>query len=175
MGIICPNCQHEEQAGAKFCSECKTEFVHEDDSSTLKMKANELYSFLDTAELAKYKLPPIPKNLVSLFVIKTGNIFPLVNKYEFSLGRNSRGQVIIPDIDLTSCGAYIDGVSRLHAEIKVSDEAVYIKDLNSTNGTRVNGTIIVPPQEYPLNNGDLIALGKLKIRVIIQNGGQEGE
>ena len=38
-------------------------------------------------------------------------------------------------------------------------------DLDSANGTYVNGKRLGPRQEEPLANGDVIALGKLKIQV----------
>jgi pSer/pThr/pTyr-binding forkhead associated (FHA) protein len=44
---------------------------------------------------------------------------------------------------------------------------VVVTDLGSSNGTRVNGQKIVPHVDYPINHGDIIALGKLKIQVII--------
>ncbi len=40
-------------------------------------------------------------------------------------------------------------------------------DLGSSNGTRVNGQKIVPHVDYPVKHGDIIALGKLKIQLII--------
>jgi pSer/pThr/pTyr-binding forkhead associated (FHA) protein len=63
--------------------------------------------------------------------------------------------------------AYSQGVSRLHASFKIFNQRVTITDLGSSNGTRVNGQRIMPNVEYPLNNGDVIALGKLKIQIIL--------
>jgi pSer/pThr/pTyr-binding forkhead associated (FHA) protein len=45
---------------------------------------------------------------------------------------------------------------------------VVITDLGSSNGTRVNGQKIVPHVDYPLNHGDMIALGKFAIQVLIK-------
>ncbi len=69
----------------------------------------------------------------------------------------------MPDFDLSEFDAYNQGVSRLHAAIKVQALRILIMDLASANGTRVNGQKLVPNVEYPLKNGDQIALGKLKI------------
>jgi pSer/pThr/pTyr-binding forkhead associated (FHA) protein len=59
-------------------------------------------------------------------------------------------------------------VSRLHAALKIHHNRVTIMDLGSSNGTRVNGQKIVPHVDYPINQGDIIALGKLKIQVILR-------
>ncbi|MFM9276823.1 DUF6382 domain-containing protein [Paenibacillus jiagnxiensis] len=54
---------------------------------------------------------------------------------------------------------YVDqteGVSRSHVELslKGSGQSHVLKDLASTNGTRLNGSLMVPYKEYPLNDGD---------------------
>jgi hypothetical protein len=48
------------------------------------------------------------------------------------------------------------GVSRLHAEVLIEDDALTLVDLGSTNGTSVNGRRITRAQ---LADGDRIALG----------------
>ena len=47
-------------------------------------------------------------------------------------------------------------VSRRHAEIRHSGNAVVVTDLGSTNGTRVNG---IPVREQHLASGDEITVG----------------
>jgi pSer/pThr/pTyr-binding forkhead associated (FHA) protein len=49
------------------------------------------------------------------------------------------------------------GVSRSHARIVRKDDAYYISDLQSTNGTSVNGARI--SGETKLRHGDTIELG----------------
>jgi pSer/pThr/pTyr-binding forkhead associated (FHA) protein len=41
-------------------------------------------------------------------------------------------------------------------------------DLGSANGTFVNGKRLNPNVEQTLNNGDIIALGKLKMQVLLK-------
>ncbi|MEA4909843.1 MAG: FHA domain-containing protein [Chloroflexi bacterium] len=91
----------------------------------------------------------------------------LVGRTEFTLGRVGERQPILPDIDLSPYDAYVQGVSRLHALLKISDQVVIVTDLGSSNGTRVNGQKILPHIDYPLNHGDVVALGKLKIQILI--------
>lgn len=48
-------------------------------------------------------------------------------------------------------------VSRKHASIRYHDDQVFIEDLGSTNGTRLNGKRIRKAE--PLFDGDLIVIG----------------
>ena len=63
------------------------------------------------------------------------------------------------------CSLVIDGttVSRRHARITVAQKAATIEDLESTNGTHVNGTRISAPTR--IGPGDEIALGSEVLRV----------
>ncbi|MGQ0722009.1 MAG: SpoIIE family protein phosphatase [Candidatus Eiseniibacteriota bacterium] len=56
-------------------------------------------------------------------------------------------------------------VSRAHAEIRVADGGVRIVDLNSLNGTRVNGIAVEPGQPREAQPGDLIEFGSVVLRL----------
>ena len=58
---------------------------------------------------------------------------------------------------------YDDSVSGRHCEISIRDEHWYISDLNSSNGTMVNGQRIY--KETELISGDMIKLGCLSLIV----------
>ena len=49
-------------------------------------------------------------------------------------------------------------VGRQHAEISREGDLFYIRDLNSRNGTRLNGRILTPNELYPLSDGDVVSL-----------------
>ena len=104
---------------------------------------------------------------ISLNIIESGQILPLANRTEFTLGRSAEGQPIVPDVDLTSYNAYANGVSRLHAAIKLVNNRIVIVDLGSSNGTYLNGVRLSPYIETPVSHGDLIHLGKLKIQILL--------
>lgn len=104
---------------------------------------------------------------ISLHMIESGQILPLADRTEFTLGRSAEGQPIVPDVDLSSHNAYANGVSRLHAAIKLIKNQVIIVDLGSSNGTYLNGTRLSPYIEMPIAHGDIIYLGKLKIQVLM--------
>jgi len=109
----------------------------------------------------------LPDTLVSLKIMEGGTIIPLEGGLEFTLGRVSGNQPILPDIDLTPYQAYEGGVSRLHATIKIDKQAVTVTDLGSANGTRVNGRKVAPHTQQSLHNEDILTLGKFKIQVLI--------
>jgi pSer/pThr/pTyr-binding forkhead associated (FHA) protein len=61
-------------------------------------------------------------------------------------------------------------LSRRHARLFCEHDAVYIADLGSTNGTRVNG-VPVRTAIVPLHDGDEVGLGKvLRYRVHLEHG-----
>ena len=50
----------------------------------------------------------------------------------------------------TACDAVISlpTVSRIHAKIRKKEDAYYLTDMNSRNGTAVNGRLLLPDEEY---------------------------
>lgn len=56
----------------------------------------------------------------------------------------------------TACDAVISlpTVSRIHAKIKKKEDAYYLTDMNSRNGTAVNGRLLLPDEEYRLEPED---------------------
>ena len=70
-----------------------------------------------------------------------------------------------PDLDLTPYAGQENGVSRKHVAITQGDKVLYAEDLNSTNGTRINGFQLEAGQLYRLRDGDELELGRLRIVV----------
>lgn len=174
--IICPNCHHKEFPGALFCSECGARLISLDYLNTQSIQKT-TSDMLDQSKLGtegetlksggNFQKPEANAEL-ALFVIESKQTLQLAGRTEFTLGRVAEGQPILPDVDLSPFEAYSQGVSRLHAALKVHHDRVAIMDLGSSNGTRVNGQKIVPHVDYPVNQGDIIALGKLKIQIILR-------
>ena len=68
-------------------------------------------------------------------------------------------------LDLDEYGARENGVSRQHARIQRKDTLVYISDMGSKNGTRLNGRKLLVNVERLLRNDDELQLGTLKLKV----------
>ena len=170
--IICPNCQHKEMTGTLFCSQCGTQLFVAGTLDTQKIRV--VGNKKDLEEITEPFQSPTSAAVdtwVSLHMVESGQIIPLTERNEFTLGRVTEGQPIMPDVDLTPFNAYANGVSRLHAVLKRVKNIV-IMDLGSSNGTYVNGSHIIPHIEYPLAHGDIISLGKLKIQVLFGQDNQ---
>lgn len=167
--ITCPICQSQELPGALFCGECGASLLFEtENTGTTKPDGRVVSATSGPGSGPQFQLDPNAKKGVALKVLSTGNFLLLSERPEFTLGRVSEGQPVRPDIDLTPYHAYEQGVSRLHASIRIQSGQVTVMDLGSANGTRVNGKKILPHTQHILKNRDVLTLGKFKVQVLIQ-------
>ena len=167
--IVCSNCKHENVTGTLFCVECGAQLNGVESLTTQSIAQDQIVDDLKKTS-ATTEPPSSPANSwLSLHLMDSGKILPLATRNEFTMGRLSEGQPIMPDIDLTPYQAYASGVSRLHAVVKREADRVVIMDLGSSNGTYLNGRRLNPHTEEPLKHGDVVALGKLKIQVLLRN------
>ncbi|EKD51620.1 MAG: hypothetical protein ACD_62C00215G0004 [uncultured bacterium] len=98
----------------------------------------------DLISLRKYQL---------IVISKDGNRrkFELGKKKIIRLGKKADNDIVVND----------KTVSRYHSEIHFTDDNSYlVKDINSTNGTTINGMKV---KEAYLSQGDLIEIGETKI------------
>lgn len=95
----------------------------------------------------------MPKMIVSIdgVVIKEVQL----TKDRTTLGRRPYNDVVIDNL----------AISGEHAVLQMSGSDVFIEDLNSTNGTYVNGKGVKKQQ---LHNGDTIEVGKYKIKFVAE-------
>lgn len=168
--ITCANCKSNQYLGTLFCGECGAPLTGEDGLTTQFIKRTVTNSYLPSNTPPPVIQPNVvPQARVLLVVQGTGRTLPLVGKIEYTLGRISPGQTATPDIDLTPFDGYKRGVSRAHASIRVQQKEVTLTDLGSANGTRLNGEKLPPNAPRPVQNGDTLALGKLKLQVVIRS------
>ncbi|MFN8565379.1 MAG: FHA domain-containing protein [Anaerolineae bacterium] len=85
------------------------------------------------------------------------------------IGRADKVTNVKPDIDLTPFNADLYGISRQHAALIAKSSQLLVVDLNSGNGTYLNGTRLTPHGPIPLHGEDRLQLGKLQfeVRVLI--------
>ncbi len=93
----------------------------------------------------------MPKMIVSIdgVVIKEVQL----TKDRTTLGRRSYNDIVIDNL----------AISGEHAVLQLAGGEVYIEDLNSTNGTYVNGKAA---KKQLLRNGDTVEVGKYKIKFV---------
>ena len=102
----------------------------------------------------------MPKMIVSIdgVVIKEVQL----TKDRTSLGRRPYNDIVIDNL----------AVSGEHAVLQMSGNEVYLEDLNSTNGTYVNGKAV---KKQLLQNNDTVEIGKYKIKYINEVAGPSFE
>src|SRR5690349_12439621 len=93
----------------------------------------------------------MPKMIVSIdgVVIKEVQL----TKDRTTLGRRPYNDIVIDNL----------AVSGEHAVLQLTGNEVYLEDLNSTNGTYVNGKAV---KKQLLQNNDTVEIGKYKIKFI---------
>jgi hypothetical protein len=165
--IECPSCKHQEFVGTMYCSECGTRLVH-----TAPFPDGRI-GWIDAC-LGRWnkRLELESGAALGLRVLATGDMVSLVGRDNYTLGRGGSGQAIVPDVDLDHYGAQDQGISRLHAEIRIVESGVHIVDLDSVNGTLVNGERLEPQSPRLLGHKDMIQLGRLRLQLISKYRGQ---
>ncbi|MBS3751064.1 MAG: FHA domain-containing protein [Anaerolineales bacterium] len=166
--ITCKVCKNQEYIGAIFCSECGSAFLaehHLDDDTVVYPRKEGDPNYRDIPHPEK----SIPKGKIALYLPDYETYLDLPEENEFTLGRLIEGQVITPEVDLDPYDGFENGISRLHATIRMNPKknSIQVLDLGSANGTRVNGYEIPANSEVPLTHEDILTLGKLHLKVII--------
>jgi pSer/pThr/pTyr-binding forkhead associated (FHA) protein len=90
----------------------------------------------------------------------------LYNETTFLLGRFAKSTPRGKHVDLSPFSAQDRGVSRIHAQLHMDENKLYITDMDSTNGTFVDGVRLLPHQPHLLRQGSQIMLGRLNMQVM---------
>ena len=81
-----------------------------------------------------------------------------ITKDKTTLGRRPYNDIVIDNL----------AVSGEHAVMQMVGQDVFIEDLNSTNGTYINGKAV---KKQLLANNDTVEVGKYKIKFIVEDAG----
>jgi serine/threonine protein kinase len=98
-----------------------------------------------------------------LIATGTETVIPLPIQKEVTLGRNDPRASRQPEIDLGPHGGAEAGVSRFHSRLRHTAMGWLLEDLNSTNGTSLNMSVIKAGDQHILQNGDVIRCGRLML------------
>lgn len=162
--IRCPNCQHENLEGALFCEECGLSLwgdAQEEISTRELEEDSDEFSVKSGWGTATFE----DKNQVIIHIRDYPEPIVITPGEEFTIGRQDVASGIVPDLDLTPAGALEKGVSRLHAALRRGEDVLSIVDLDSANGTYLNGQRLAAHQPRLLRDGDEIRLGKLVMHI----------
>ena len=72
------------------------------------------------------------------------------------VGRHQDAEILLQSTD----------ISRKHAALLFRDDHIWVKDLNSTNGTFVNGERVEQEQEIELHDGDMLQFASFMFMII---------
>ncbi len=78
-----------------------------------------------------------------------------LNKERMNIGRRATNDIQIDNL----------AISGEHARVVTLRDDSFLEDLNSTNGTLVNGQ---PVKKHLLKNGDVVELGKYKLKYVVE-------
>lgn len=105
--------------------------------------------------------------MLRLTDIESGRYTEMILKQNKPLlvGRSHKSLPVQPDVDLTPFLVEQHGVSRRHALLRVRDLRLEVQDLNSTNGTGINGFRFRPKEIHQLRHLDVITFGRISLQV----------
>lgn len=104
------------------------EMLYKEDETTIAMEDDNQHLYLEPIQKGKYDPIHIGKESVILGAMK--------DSCNYTLGER--------------------GISRMHAKLYEREGGLYLLDLNSTNGTYLNGEMIESGQDYKLEEGDMV-------------------
>jgi pSer/pThr/pTyr-binding forkhead associated (FHA) protein len=168
--LTCPECGKHAFEGSLFCPECGATFKFDEEKSKTDSIpfVEEVGNIIEPPLVGKGSIPVSNISSVSIIIPSSGRRIKIPLKEQLRIGRTDPERGIEPEVDLTQDDGAQAGISRLHASILSTSQGIAIMDLNSVNGTRVNGFQIPPNLPYALNSGDEVKLGDLLIHVFFE-------
>lgn len=155
--MICPECGHDNRAGVLICERCGSDFY----DTLLGAISTKQLDRIDTRELAADG-NPVTSHPIVLYVTHHDQPIAVERRADVTLGRNEADVEV--NVNLDPYDGKDKGVSRRHAILNAAINPPTLVDLDSYNGTFINGVKLIPQQPYPLNSGDEIRLGRLALR-----------
>lgn len=89
-----------------------------------------------------------------------GQFLTIALKARLNIGREENNDLILEDTQ----------VSRRHAVLRRQDDGYTITDLNSTNGTFLNGNRLDADRSYPIQQSDELRIGNHRLRLLLGPG-----
>jgi hypothetical protein len=84
------------------------------------------------------------------------------------LGRFPQKKPSAESVDLTPYHAQDHGVSRIHAQLHIEENRLFLSDLDSTNGTFIGSEKLNPHKPTEVHNGEQLRLGRLSMQIVFR-------
>jgi pSer/pThr/pTyr-binding forkhead associated (FHA) protein len=168
--IECPSCGKKHRPGTLFCTECG---VYLPTGGALRTEPLATGDLPSSRAMAWEAIAPAGEEEAGLRplrvqVLDTDRSVRLPAAREYLLGRLDTAHGIFPDLDLTADNGLEMGVSRRHAKVIQRGGAFFVEDVGSANGTFLNGQRLTPYLPYPLEEGDQVQIGQLRLRFVLE-------
>lgn len=171
--MICPNCLSEIQDDSSYCDQCgakimicptcgkigKSDFCLDDGSKLVHNSVDKNFtqrSFFKTERTAASN------------PIKDKEILKLINK-NLAIEISIDSETIIGRTfgKFTEVFSNYNQISSKHILLKPTDDNTgwYSVDLNSSNGSKLNGEKLIPGKEYSIKKGDFLTLANIEFYV----------
>jgi hypothetical protein len=161
---FCPVCKLGNETNAVVCQYCNAPLGNDVTGVPTTQRVEDPFGLTSEIKEQVTREHTPPSQGLSLFLLNKGEPIALSMEEEFVLGR-AGFLTSEPMIDLTNHDAFVMGVSRRHALIRAAGEKYELIDLNSSNGTWLDGQRLVPTRPYDLPSGAVIQLGRMGLVV----------
>jgi hypothetical protein len=162
--VRCPRCGMLHPVNTSGCSHCTREM--DALSAPITQRIDRLPTTIPLPASPQDSLDST-RNILLQF-LPSALCIPVALSNAVILGRRAAsGQMLPYDlIDLSHLDAGRRGVSRQHCQLERQGASLFITDLNSTNGTYLNGTRLTAYTPYRLADGDRLILSTLHCTVV---------
>lgn|ERR1700690_2740034 len=166
---FCPSCERENRVEEIVCEHCGKPFesASENYSKTIDVDQETQFLSSDLEEQIQKANTEAPSEGIAIYVL--GPLRPIEIRLEniFVIGRlvDAKQEKVV---DLTPYHAFILGVSRRHLMVQRSGNGCEVMDLDSRNGTWVNGQRLEPEIPFAVKSGTQIRLGNMHIFIFFR-------
>ncbi len=168
----CYECGSSQIEGTLFCVECGLSLL-----SPQHKNATDVLPFTHLRHHTTPRLPTEHDPVTSEDELSLTIIVPSSRKHvqlplqsQIQVGRTDGEDNFYPELDLTDYNGGQKGASRHHAVFEASaKQGVVLIDLDSTNGTHLNGYRLVGKRPYLIKDGDEIRFGDLLVHIFINS------
>ena len=167
-GKFCPACQLLNDATTTECMYCGVPFEGDKSSAvstTRQVQGDTASLTLEAQALLENVERDVPENGIAIYLTNHERPFDVRTDVDIVIGRKT-DETMGKMVDLTPFRAFEMGISRQHVRIQRVGRGYQITDLESTNGSWLNGERLLPDQPVPLPNAAQLRLGKMRFYVI---------
>lgn len=165
--ITCPYCEHQMPEGALICEECGLSLLVDPETTRLEISSDKL-----GAQPGWGTVTLSDDQDILVQIGELAQPLDIQPDEDFTMGRGDGSDSdtdVKVNLDLSKFGALEKGVSRVHAALRRGEGVLAVVDLESTNGTFLNGHRLAAHQPHLVRDGDEIRLGKLAMQVYFRS------